>query len=267
MKPTRLIPFTILFVCLYLFGIMRSSGVFDTSFVVYGQSAVPRPAPAPAPTAASPALANTVTAPRKVLFIGNSLTYYEGGIYSHLEKFATVGTDKSVFGGAYFKSLWERSEPRQMINQAGNDVVVLQEDLPETKVADFLEYGRRFVDEVRKTGARPILLMAWDYPRLGWISMDEIAKAHADLAKELGVEVAPVGLAWKRAMKERPQLNLYAADREHPNVFGTYLATAVVYATIYRQSPEGVNYAPPGVTRDQAAFLQRTAWETVREYR
>ena len=66
-------------------------------------------------------------------------------------------------------------------------MVVLQEDLPETKVADFKEYAVKFVEEIRKTGARPVLLMAWAYRRLGWISMADIAQAHREVGKDLGV--------------------------------------------------------------------------------
>jgi len=139
-------------------------------------------------------------APQRILFIGNSLTYYQDGIYTHLEKMGAAATpprriqaDKSVFGGQYLKTLWEKyPEPRQAIAK-GYDAVVLQEDLPETTVADFREYARRFVSDVRKSGARPVLLMAWAYQRLGWISMAQIADAHRAAGKELGVDVAPVG--------------------------------------------------------------------------
>jgi hypothetical protein len=212
--------------------------------------------------------------PRSILFIGNSLTYSQDGIYSHLEKMAADATpslmiraDKAVFGGQYFKTLWERyPEPRQAIAK-GYDVVVLQEDLPETTVADFREYSRRFVAEIKKTGARPVLLMAWAYRRLGWISMAQIAEAHRDAAKELGVDVAPVGLAWERSAKERPELDLFVEDREHPSVYGTYLATAVVYATVFGKSPADIGYLPRNVSADAGSFLRRIAWETVQEYR
>jgi hypothetical protein len=210
----------------------------------------------------------TVPPPRKILFVGDSLTYYHDGIYFHLEKLAAaarppleVATGQAVSGGAFLKRLWELQGPLRAIETGGYDVVVLQEDLPETTVADFDEYSRRFVAEIRKHRARPILLMAWAYPRLGWISMEEIAQAHRDIARELKVEVAPVGLAWQRAAKERPDLNLYAPDREHPSIYGTYLATCVVYATIYGRNPTDSAYVASGMTPDVAGFLRRVAWE------
>src|SRR5580693_3529348 len=224
--------------------------------------------------AAAMAQAVATKAPRKILFVGDSFTYYQNGIYTHFEKLAAmanpplrVTADKSVFGGAFLHRLWDLKEPVKAIDTAAYDVVVLQEDIPETTIADFREYAGKFVAEVRKNRARPVLFMAWAYPRLGWISMAEIAQAHRDAAKELNVDVAPVGLSWQEASKQRPRMNFYGPDREHPSMYGTYLATCVIYATIYGRDPNGSAYVPSGLTLEEAAFLQRTAWQTVQYYR
>jgi hypothetical protein len=217
---------------------------------------------------------STQPAPARLLFVGNSLTFWNDGLWVHLERLAeratppvAVTTGRSVFPGAFFKSLWERPEPRDAIRTRRYDVVVLQEDLPETRVADFREYARRFVAEVRQAGARPVLLMAWAYPRLGWITTAEIAQAHRDAAAELKVDVAPVALAWERARQQRSSLNLYGPDREHPSVAGTYLTTAVVYATVFGADPSMLAYVPRGLSMDDAAWLRRVAWETVQAER
>jgi hypothetical protein len=214
-----------------------------------------------------------VSTPHKVLFIGDSFTYAAGGIYTHFEKLAAaatpplvVSTDKAVAGGAYLKRLWEMQEPVRLINTGAFDVVVLQDDIPETNPDYFRQYARMFVDEVRKNKGRPVLFMAWAYQRLGWISMQQIADAHRNLAKELNVDVAPVGLAWQQASKQRPDLDMYAADREHPSIFGMYLATCVVFATVYGKNPAGFNYVPSGISPEQARFLQMIAWQTVQDY-
>jgi hypothetical protein len=224
--------------------------------------------------AAASAQAVATQTPRKILFVGDSFTFRNDGIYTHFEKLAAaanpplvVTADKSVFGGAFLHRLWDRKEPVNAIDTGAYDVVVLQEDIPETTVADFREYARKFVAEVRKNHARPVLFMAWAYPRLGWISMAEIAQAHRDAAKELNVDVAPVGLAWQQASKQRPEMNFYGPDREHPSMYGTYLATCVIYATIYGHDPSGFAYVPTGLTPEEAAYLQRIAWQTVQDYR
>ena len=198
-------------------------------------------------------IAQSQPAVRRILFVGDSFTYSQDGVYTHFERLAaavrppiTVTADKSVFGGAFLHRLWDLKGPT---------------------VADFKEYAERFVAEVKRNRARPVLFMAWAYPRLGWISMAEIAQAHRDVAKSLQVDVAPVGLAWQQAAKERSGMDFYAPDREHPNILGTYLATCVIFTTIYDRDPSGLAYTPSGVTTDVAAFLQRVAWQTVRDYR
>lgn len=213
-------------------------------------------------------------APTKILFIGNSLTFWNDGLWLHLERLTartspaeSLRTGRSVFPGEYFKTLWNRPEPREAIRTGEWDVVVLQEDLPETRVEDFRDYARRFVNDVRQAGARPVLLMAWAYKRLGWISMAEIERAHRDASTELGVDVAPVGVAWDLARQRRPSLDLFAPDREHPSVAGTYLATAVVYATVFAKDPLPLEYVPAGLSADDAAFLRRVAFESVQSYR
>ena len=213
-------------------------------------------------------------AARRVLFVGNSLTYWNDGLDVHLGRLAasaeppvSVTTGRSVAGGAFLKTLWLLRDPRQKIATGQYDVVVLQEDLPETTVDDFRQHARLFVADVRKAGARPVLLMAWAYDRLGWITMDGIARAHREAAAELNVDVVPVGLAWQRASAQRPALTLYAPDREHPSLHGTYLATAVVYAVVFGRNPTGVPYTLAGVAAEDAKFLQNVAWETLQVYR
>lgn len=216
----------------------------------------------------------TVNPSRRILFIGNSLTYWHDGIYSHLEKLAASGTPpelletaKCVKGGATLKVQWERPEPRAMIAQGGWTDVLVQEDLPEINVSYFREHARHFVEEIRRAKARPILLMTWAYARLDWIDNDQIAEAHRVLARELGVEVAPVALAWKTVLRDRPTLDLFAADREHPSLGGTYLETCVVYATLTQRNPESLGYVPAGIAAEDAAYLRRVAWETVQHWK
>ena len=216
--------------------------------------------------------------PQKILFIGDSFTFWQEGVYTHLERSAAtanpplrITTGKATGGGAFLQRLWNQKEPRMAIQTGSYNVVVLQEDIPETTVADFREYARKFVREIRENHGRPVLFMAWAYPKLGWISMAEIARAHRDAATELNtelnVDVAPVGLAWKQASKQRPEIYLFGSDHEHPSIHGTYLATCVIYATVFGRDPTGLAYFPSGVTADEAAFLQKIAWHSVQDYR
>lgn len=213
------------------------------------------------------------TPPMKVLFVGNSLTYWDGGLAALLKKLrrsadssAGFDAEQVVQGGASLEVMWNDTDARERIAEGGYDVVVLQEDLPETTIESFHSYARRFDEAIRASGATPLFYMAWEYQRLSWISLDEIAEAHWTIAAELGAPVAPVGLARRRAFGERPELDLYADDREHPSIAGSYLSALTIYASLFGVSPEGLSYRPSrsgGVSVEDAAFLQRIAWAEV----
>ncbi|CAE8615383.1 unnamed protein product, partial [Polarella glacialis] len=211
---------------------------------------------------------------RRVLFVGDSLTYVND-LDLHVRHFAEAAgyaspslfIDRAVKGGAPLKTLWKKTDARQRIAKEGFDVVVLQEDLPETDVATFHDYAARFHEHCQAAGAATVLLMAWPYERLDWISTEGIAEAHGSIASRLGARVAPVGLAWQRALKEKPKTRLYAKDKEHPALLGTYLAAAVVFAVLWCHNPSGLqHFAQGAVSTQEAAFLQRVAWETVQSY-
>jgi hypothetical protein len=63
------------------------------------------------------------------------------------------------------------------------------------------------------------------------------------------------------------------ADAIHLSPLGSYFIALVHFATIYRRSPEGATHVPEDgegravrIDPHVAAFMQRTAWEVVREY-
>ena len=166
-----------------------------------------------------------LSSPKKILFVGNSFTYWNNGLWHHMEQLVQYRPGQQKFkaervvrGGASLKVMWEKTRARTVIAEGAYDVVVLQEDIPETNVESFYKYARKFDSTIRRSGAQAVFFMAWPYKRLGWIAMKEIARAHRTIGAQLGARIAPVGIAWERAMKERPGVNMYAKDREHPSI-------------------------------------------------
>lgn len=230
--------------------------------------------------------------PDRILFIGNSLTFQNFGIDTHIKELAasanpplTIETSNATSGGATLEQLWDYGWPLDAIREGTWDVVVLQEyfEVMENDEQKFYEYTRNFDEEIKKVGTQTVLYMTWERDvKNPTATIEEIAHAHSHIGAELGVKVAPVGLAWQRSIQERPDLNLYDSDRLHPSARGTYLATCVLYATILGQSPVGLSYQPVDMlaevdslewkreqwqmTEDEVAFLQRIAWETVVDY-
>jgi len=238
---------------------------------------------APEPTATSEPL-------DKILFVGNSFTGWNLGLDWNMELLAgsinpplVIEADMVTKMGASLEEIWEHTNAREKIDKGDYDVVVLQGAIPETEswnisksAETFHEYVRKFDAEIKEAGAETVLFMQWPYEQYGLkpITIEEIDQAYRDIALELGVDVAPVGLAWQRVMEERPELDMYDDDGVHPSIHGTYLAVNVVYATVFGKSPIGIAYLPSagswseggGLTDEETAYLQRIAWETVQEY-
>ena len=214
--------------------------------------------------------------PLKLLFIGNSFTYYNGGIEKHIKLMADnskalyVAVDKATKGGATLKIHFGIDSVHEKIKNGNNDMVILQEDIPEYKehnVAPFFEYATLFEKEITSSKSKLVLFMAWPYERLNWISLDEIVAAHKTIAKQLNATVAPVGIALDRSLRLRPQMAMLGKDKEHESVHGTYLASCVIYATLFNKSPKGIRYWPEGITKLEAMYLQDLAWKTVRDWK
>jgi hypothetical protein len=214
--------------------------------------------------------------PDKILFVGNSFTYFHNGVENHVRKLAAsatpprvIQTNSTTKGGATLKIQYGRSVVREMIRKGDYDVVILQEDIPELteySVEPFFEHARLFDKEIRNTGAKTTFFMTWPYERLNWITLEGIVAAHRDISKALNASVAPVGIAFQHAQSERPDLDMLGGDKEHESIHGTYLAACVIYASLFRESPQGLTYTPTGVSTEEAAFLQRIAWKTVQEW-
>lgn len=222
-------------------------------------------------------MAQTAATPKSVLFVGNSFSIVHGGLEVHFKALASsmqkprdIVVQRSAQEGATLQTLRQDPTILQSIRAGGHDVVVLQDDIPEyggPTVDAFKEQVRWFNQEVRAKDGRAVLFMAWPYERLNWVSLASIAEAHKTIGAELDIPVAPVGLAFEASRSERPGLEMLDQDREHESLHGIYLAACAIYATVFQESPEGASYAPPGISRDEAAFLQRVAWQTVSKWK
>eukprot|EP00927_Polykrikos_kofoidii_P040070 TRINITY_DN34314_c0_g1_i1.p1 TRINITY_DN34314_c0_g1~~TRINITY_DN34314_c0_g1_i1.p1 ORF type:complete len:526 (+),score=72.16 TRINITY_DN34314_c0_g1_i1:45-1622(+) len=212
--------------------------------------------------------------PRRVLFVGDSLTYANDldqivAAMANVAGELGVHVDRSVVGGAPLKELWKghESDAQQRISEGGYDVVVLQEDLPETNLQCFQKYAALFKQKADAAGSETVLLMTWAYKNRDWIDMKGIENAHREVAERLGVRVAPAGLAWQKSEAAYGEIKLRQKDGEHPTLCGTYLMAAVVFATLWERSPIGIGFPPKGALQPRfMKILEEVAWETCQAY-
>jgi len=201
----------------------------------------------------------------RILFIGNSFTFVNGGLDKQLKGLApTTEAVCIVVGGYTLKKHWTDGNAVQTIREGKWDYVILQEQsqIPVINQIEFYDYVRKFDEEIRRNGAKTILLMTWERPdsRKFGVTTDNLATAYTAIGKELGVKVAPVGLAFARSILNKPELTLYSQDG-HPTMEGTYLAACVLYQTIFENSPVGNSYSEKSIPAEMRAYLQGIAAE------
>jgi hypothetical protein len=213
--------------------------------------------------------------PERVLFIGNSHTERQGGLDWLVGNFVAAEDPLLPFegqilteGGATLEYHWNNGA-RQVIRDGDFDTVVLQGYLPgsETQNAEpFLEHARLFDEAIREAGAKTVFYMTWPRGFNDWSDLEDVMEAHRVVEAELDAKVAPAAVAFELAEAERPDLLLVDPDHVHATPEGAYLAAATVYATLFDRSPEGLPYSF-GVDPDDAAFMERIAWEALTAWR
>lgn len=247
-----------------------------------------------------PSAASQSTQKLRVLFIGNSYTYYNNlprmlaGLAASAKPTRVLETEMVAVGGATLKRLWDIGQAQQALARGKWDYVVLQEQstlgmskfvdgIPQINdPAEFHAAARIYDSEIKRLGAKTLFYMTWARQN-NPASQIQLAEAYTKIGMELNAPVAPVGLAWQAALKARPDLALHVEDKSHPNPAGSYLAACVFYAVLYGQSPEGLaegvtgalvdSSGKPGdavgelvkLSKADAGFLQKMAWEMVRK--
>ena len=224
----------------------------------------------------------------RVLFIGNSYLYYNDSLHNHVKRMASerfsdmAGRDfqykSATIGGARLRHHdidWLLT-PGKIGVKRPFQAVIMQGGSFEPLTADtrklFVETATNYAEKVRAVGGKPFLYMTHAYvsphrrAKLGMINL--ISDTYRYAGQEAKAEVIPVGLAFERSYKERPNFSLHMAfDGTHPNLRGTFLGAYVTFFTLYGDSADALDYDYFGrITADEVAYLQRIAKETVADF-
>lgn len=212
----------------------------------------------------------------KILFVGNSLTYYNDAPEMVRRFFEAAGISAEcvmlAYGGKDIEFHARSAQLAYNILYGNYDYVVLQDKCADFDPEVLLEHGKKIYDNfITKTNSKPVLYAIW--PLLGEKSKQPMmTKTYVELAKQIGGIVAPAGEAWYKALRLRPAPELYMSDRNHPTPAGTYLASATIFYAITKRDrmlrlSEGKGlYTECGLDFKTATALNRIACEKAKEY-
>lgn len=181
--------------------------------------------------------------PVRVLFLGNSYTYYNN-LPAMLTALSGGSIEASMvtLGGATLMDLWLKTPALATLRGGEWDYVVLQDQstlgfsYTDTRwgvnaPSASHRWARFWDDEIKQRKARTVFYLTWarkEYPQF----QTDLNYAYISIARERNALLAPVGLAWKRVREEHPSINLFDSDGSHPAPLGTYLTACVFLETL-----------------------------------
>jgi len=215
-------------------------------------------------------------ASRRVLLVGNSHTYVNEGVDTHLQALMAaaqpewnVVVEDRTAGGYTLENHYHDQNTLDAIATGDWDLVVLQEQSSRPMLYPelFYSYADSLHTLIQQSGARSGFYMTW-----AWRNNPEmyvpIRDAYRYIAAYLDALVVPAGVAWYNADALHGMPNLYDTDNYHPSIYGTYLVACLMMARIWNLNPMGNSYYPAQIDAASALMIQQLAWDTHQhEYR
>ena len=214
-------------------------------------------------------------APRRILFIGNSLTD-ANNLPAAVQALAdsagvpslTIGTE--LVDGTNLLDHWMGLAPSAI--DKGWDIVVLQQGPTSTASgrAELRLMAARFAKRIRAAGGEPAFLMVW--PASADANLfPGVSRSYRLAAEDVNGFLFPAGEAWLETWRRDIAMPLYS-DGLHPSTYGTYVAALTIFAVTYRRSvvglPATLNAGGKGIYINpvDAKLIQRAVDEAVRQY-
>lgn len=226
----------------------------------------------------------------RVLFVGNSITlnYNLPGTVQGLMTNAgdLLVCDMHAIASTTLTDHSTNQDLLKAIDSGRYGYVVLQElswgpTVPTNRDEQMFPAARLLNKHIVDSGGKTVFFQTWAYAWGDWPHCQSydtpepfnqcgfegmtaaLRMGYTRIAAELQAEISPVGQAWRLALAERPDIELYAPRDYHPSPSGTYLAACVFYATLTGRSPVGNPYHGRIADSDTALYLQTVAERTV----
>ena len=172
----------------------------------------------------------------KILFIGNSHTYYHDlpvwvALLAREEGFE-CDVAMLAHGGWYLHQHVKEPDVRFNIKYGHYDYVVLQEHShPFDDIPGYIEAVQILAVWMREAGSTPVIYGTW--ARKDEESVQATMNAvNRKLAEDIGAVYAPVGESWWPMVRSYPEIEMYDEDGGHASSRGIEFAAKVIWASI-----------------------------------
>lgn len=225
--------------------------------------------------------------PYKILFIGNSYTYYNNMPARYFgEIMQAAGYKVKIM--SLTKGGWTLLNSSNAQDELGSkvdsilknqefDFVVLQEQsmTPAINSGSFYNAVKRLDNKILESGATPVLYATWGrkqgsgdltaYDLTAETMTWKLAAAYEHMGETHDIPVAHVGLAFWDIVQNQKGLTLHDPDMSHPSPEGSYLAALTLFARITGIDPATVDYeggVNPAIEPILKEAARKAAFET-----
>ncbi len=121
--------------------------------------------------------------------------------------------------------------------------------------------AERWVKMIHDKPAKAVMFPEWGQRGRLWEG-EYVHNIYAGIAKKTSACIAPVGLAWDKALSTK-RIKMHASDGNHANQTGAFLAALVLFETITGISAEKVpELKAYDISSDTQQFLRESAAQT-----
>ncbi len=219
----------------------------------------------------------------RVLFVGNSYTYYNDmwDLFTQAGESLgyTITADHVTQGGYYLDQYLNKKDEfgiqllKCFSENTYNAVFLQEQSTCAIQNYERFEDGVKGLDEkIQANGAKTILYQTWGRQEgsptllaLGWTNKsmtEDMIAAYDKAAAVIGAEVSPVGAAFYDVYTTHEEIELYDPDTTHPSLAGSYLAAICHLATFTGADVRKVTF-DGGVGEEAAAVLREAAYNAV----
>ncbi len=217
--------------------------------------------------------------PLRILLIGNSLTNQIRSTLVSLIQASSYSESTIGYvapGGWTLQQHVSSANTMSRIRSSDWDFVVLQEQSQTPNLPDrcekFYNAVTKLSEAIKESGAQVVLYMTWGYrygdPQNPQVNPDyetmqqNLIEAYTQAARQVDAIIAPVGVAWQRVRRNKPDLGrqLYQGDGLHPSYKGAFLTACVFYATLFDADPTELAFNG-ALSAEEAAYLRSKAKE------
>lgn len=204
--------------------------------------------------------------PEKILFIGNSYTYSNGGLENILSEYLRytpasyiVEVESITGGGMTLQNHYNNQNTLNEITNGAYDVVILQEQsqMPYLETETFLQYANLLDDVIDASGAQTVFFMTWarEYDQT---QIQDLSDAYNQAGEQTDGIVVPVGEIFNDVYTNHNDINLYVGDGSHPSACGSYLAAITFYKKLWNPDECESSYVLDNVSQEEALILNQS---------